>query len=108
MNPCGVVFSRGARQDFLKIYRYIKNAGRPETARRLSEQLTETCRSLSENPERGHVPEEIEGIGGLSCRQLVIKGYRIIYEMIGRTVVIHGIIDGRRNISEVMRQRLLP
>ena len=108
MPPYSVAFSRGARQDLLKIYRYIKNAGRPETARRLSEQLTETCRSLSENPERGHMPEEIEGIGSLSCRQLVIKGYRIIYEMLGRTVVIHGIIDGRRNISEVMRQRLLP
>ncbi|MBI9082593.1 MAG: type II toxin-antitoxin system RelE/ParE family toxin [Desulfobacterales bacterium] len=108
MNPYGVVFSRGARQDLLKIYRYIKNAGRPETARRLSKIITDTCQSLSENPERGHMPEEFKGIGGFSCRQLVLKRHRIIYEIIGRTVVIHGIIDGRRNISEVLRQRLLP
>jgi toxin ParE1/3/4 len=108
MKPFTVYFSQGARQDLLKIYRYIKNAGRPDTARRLSGQLADACRSLSENPERGHVPAEIEEIGGSFCRQLVVKGYRIVYEIVGKAVVIHGIIDGRRSISEVMRQRFPP
>lgn len=33
--------------------------------------------------------------------------YRIIYQILGSVVKIHGIIDGRRNIRETMRQRLL-
>jgi toxin ParE1/3/4 len=102
-----VEFTTGARQDLLKIYRYIKADGRPETAKRLLETLTEACDSLSINPERGHVPSELEGLSEMLCRQIVIKNYRIIYQIIGKVVIIHGIIDGRRNIRETMRQRVL-
>jgi len=31
----------------------------------------------------------------------------IIYQIIGKVAVIHGIIDGRRNLRETMRQRIL-
>jgi toxin ParE1/3/4 len=102
-----VEFTTGARQDLLKIYRYIKAAGSPEAAKRMCEQLSEACDSLSQNPERGNVPSEIEGLSEMLCRQIVIKNYRIIYQVIGKVVIIHGIIDGNRNIREVMRQRLL-
>jgi len=101
-----VEFTTGARQDLLKIYRYIKADGKPETAKRLLEMLTEACNSLSQNPERGHVPSELEGLSEMLCRQIVIKNYRIIYQIIGKVVIIHGIIDGRRNIRETMRQRV--
>jgi toxin ParE1/3/4 len=102
-----VEFTTGAKQDLFKIYRYIKNSGRPETAKQLSHQISELCASLSEYPERGHLPTELEGISPLLCRQDVIKNYRIIYQIIGKIVIIHGIIDGRRSIREVMRQRVL-
>jgi plasmid stabilization system protein ParE len=102
-----VEFTTGARQDLLKIYRYIKTAGRPETARRMYEQLSEACGSLSQNPECGNVPSELEGISDMLCRQIVIKNYRINYQVIGKVAIIHGIIDGRRNIRETMRQRIL-
>jgi len=102
-----VEFTTGARQDLLKIYKYIKAAGNPEAARRMYEQLSEACDSLSQNPERGNAPSEIEGLSEMLCRQIVIKNYRIIYQVIGKIVIIHGIIDGRRNIREIMRQRFL-
>jgi len=41
------------------------------------------------------------------CRQIVIQKYRIIYQVIGKVVIIHGIIDGRRNLREAMHQRIL-
>ena len=102
-----VEFTTGARQDLLKIYRFIKTAGRPEPARRSYKNISDACASLSQNPERGHVPSELEGLANLSCRQIVIKNYRIIYQIFGKTVIIHGIIDGRRDIRETMRQRVL-
>jgi addiction module RelE/StbE family toxin len=102
-----VEFTTGARQDLLKIYRYIKSAGSPEAAKKMHEQLSKACSRLSKNPERGNVPSEIEDLNELLCRQIVTKNYRIIYQIIGKVVVIHGIIDGRRNIRELMRQRLL-
>jgi toxin ParE1/3/4 len=102
-----VEFTTGAKQDLLKIYKYIKAAGSPEAAKRMYEQLSKACDSLSQNPERGNAPSEIEGLSEMLCRQIVIKNYRIIYQVIGKVVIIHGIIDGRRNIREVMRQRFL-
>lgn len=102
-----VEFTTGARQDLLKIYRYIKAAGSREAAKSMYEQLSKACESLSRNPERGNVPAEIEGFSEMLCRQIVIKNYRIIYQVIGKVVIIHGIIDGRRNIREIMRQRFL-
>ena len=45
-----VVFTTGARQDLLKIYRYIKSTGAPEATRRLYDTLATACQSLSENP----------------------------------------------------------
>jgi len=101
-----VEFTTGARQDLLKIYRYIKTDGRPETAKRLYEILSQACDSLSHNPERGHVPSELEGLSEMLCRQIVIKNFRIIYQIVGKVVIVHGIIDGRRNIRETMRQRV--
>ena len=102
-----VEFTTGARQDLLKIYRYIKAAGRPETAKRLYEILSHACDSLSHNPERGHVPSELEGFSEMLCRQIAIKDFRIIYQIVGKVVIIHGIIDGCRNTRETMRQRVL-
>lgn len=102
-----VEFTAGARQDLLKIYRYIKTTGRSIAARQLYEELSRACASLSQDPERGHCPSELEGIGDMLCRQIVIKNHRVIYQIIGRTVIIYGIIDGRRSIRETMRQRVL-
>ena len=102
-----VEFTTGARRDLLKIYRYIKASGRPEAAKGLYDQLSKACDSLSQHPERGSVPSELEGISEMLCRQIVIKNYRIIYQVIGKVVIIHGIIDGRRNLRETMRQRIL-
>jgi len=102
-----VEFATGARQDLLKLYHYIKKAGKPEAAKQLYQQLSTACSSLSEKPERGHIPPEFEGLSTLLCRQIVIRKYRIIYQIIGEVVIIQGIIDGRRNIREALRQRIL-
>lgn len=102
-----VEFTAGARQDLLKIYRYIKNEGLPETAKQFSMQIAQVCESLSENPERGSIPWELEGLSLNLCRQIIYKNLRVIYQIIGQTVLIYGIIDGRRSVREVMRQRLL-
>lgn len=102
-----VEFTAGALQDLIKIYRYIKNEGRPETAKQLSIQIAQVCSSLSENPERGSIPWELEGLSPSLCRQIIHKKMRVIYQIIDQTVLIYGIIDGHRSIREVMRQRLL-
>lgn len=68
--------------------------------------LRKSCESLSENPERGHVPQELSKIGRFGYRQIVVEKYRIIYQVAAPNVFIFGIIHGSRAVGEVLRQRM--
>jgi toxin ParE1/3/4 len=43
--------------------------------------LPKACESLSEHPERGHFPHELSKIDQFEYRQIVVKRYRIIYQL---------------------------
>lgn len=96
-----------AEKDIESIYRYIRKSGNKTAAIDMLLCLQKACRSLSENPERGHIPVELSQIGQFEYRQIIIKKYRIIYQVAEPNVFIFGIIHGSRNISEVLRQRVM-
>ena len=58
-------------------------------------------------PERGHIPPELARADSYKYRQIIVKPYHIIYQVVESGVFIFGIIHGRRNVDEVLRQRLL-
>lgn len=103
-----VYFTREAEKDLMEIYRYIRNSGRPMTAKSLLERIRKTCDRLSEMPQRGRMVPELHRIGVAVYREIIFKIYRIIYEIEpSRRVVIHCILDGRRDIQTVLGQRML-
>jgi plasmid stabilization system protein ParE len=69
--------------------------------------IRKACNSLSENPERGHIPDVLSQIGQFEYRQIIEKKYRIICQLADPNICIFGIIHGNRNIGEVLRRRLL-
>ena len=69
--------------------------------------LEELCNSLTELPERGHVPKELRDVGITQYREVDYKPYRIIYRIIGNEVVIHCVLDGRRDMESLLQRRLL-
>jgi mRNA-degrading endonuclease RelE of RelBE toxin-antitoxin system len=40
-------------------------------------------------------------------RQVIVGNYRVIYEADPQVVTVHLVIDSRRNLSDVLIQRLL-
>jgi len=86
---------------------YVAHYEPPEKALRLMEYLEETCVKLESYPERGHVPKELERLAMIQYLEVYFKPYRIIYEISKKDVFVHCIIDGRRDIESVLRQRLL-
>lgn len=105
--PYTVFFLELAEKDLESIYRYIRQSGNKSAAIDMLANLREACDSLVENPERGHVPAELSQISLFDYRQIIVKNYRIIYQVIEANVFIFGIIHGSRNIKEVLRQRIL-
>jgi toxin ParE1/3/4 len=96
-----------AEKDLYEIYEYIRRSGFKDNAQKLFSRLEKACLSLADNPERGHIPPELERIGVYEYREIHVKVYRIIYQIIDNDVFIHCILDGRRDLQEMLEHRIL-
>ena len=105
--PFTVLLLEDSIKDIETIYRYILRSGNKAAAKDMIASIREACDSLSENPERGHILTALSQIGQFEYRQIIVKKYRIIYQLAKPNIFIFGIIHGNRNISEVLRQRIL-
>jgi plasmid stabilization system protein ParE len=104
--PYSIILLEGAIKDIEAIYRYNLRSGKKAIAKNMVSNLRKACESLSENPERGHIPHNLSKIDQFEYRQIVVQRYRIIYQIAKPNVFIFGIIHGNRNIGEVLRQRI--
>jgi toxin ParE1/3/4 len=102
---CTVFMLQEAEFDLEAIFRYILDFGNPASAKNMIRLIRKACDSLSQMPERGHVPPELARADNYEYRQIIVESYRIIY--LQSSVFIFGIIHGRRNVDEVLKQRLL-
>jgi toxin ParE1/3/4 len=96
-----------AEEDLLDIYRYVSISDSIEKAELLFLKIKETCLSLAELPNRGHIPPELDRIGVVEYREIHFKPYRIIYQVIELKVHIHCILDGRRELQELLEKRII-
>lgn len=99
--------SEEAEQDLIDIYRYVATRDSVEKGGYVLDQLEPLCLSLADMPTRGHIPPELERIGVTNYREIHFKPYRVIYEIIGREVFIHCVLDGRRDMQSLLERRLI-
>jgi toxin ParE1/3/4 len=96
-----------AEQDLLDIYRYVALNDSPEKGERLLGPLEQTILKLETLPERGHYPPELERIGVREYREVFFKPYRIVYQILRSEVFIHCVLDGRRDLQDLLQNRVL-
>lgn len=96
-----------AESDLLDIYRYVALNDSVEKADRLLDNLEQTIKKLEIMPMRGHYPPELERIGVLEYRETFFKPYRIIYQVVKSAVYVYCVLDGRRDLQDLLQQRLL-
>jgi toxin ParE1/3/4 len=96
-----------AARDLEELYDYIDQRDVPGKADYVIEQIEKVFSSLSENPRRGVYPRELVSIGIKEYREVFFKPYRIIYRIIEKNVFVLLIVDGRRNMQELLQRRLL-
>ncbi|MDH3578568.1 MAG: type II toxin-antitoxin system RelE/ParE family toxin [Gammaproteobacteria bacterium] len=98
---------REAEEDLAELIDYISNHDSIERADYVLERLLVACERLEQYPERGHFLPELRSLGIRNYREVHLKPYRIIYEVIGREVFIQLIVDGRRSLQAILERRLL-
>ena len=96
-----------AEADLLDLYDYIVKRDCEESALYVIDQLEALMLSLAENPQRGHVPPELDQKGIKGYKEIHFKPYRVIYEVVGSAVIILICVDGRREMQSLLARRLL-
>lgn len=96
-----------AEGDVVDIYRYLLAEDSRAAADSVLKKIEEACSSLEKLPGRGHVPPELYRIGVSDYLEIHCQPYRIIYQIIERRVYVHCVLDGRRDIQEHLRRRIL-
>ena len=104
---CTVYIVADAEQDMVAIYDYIALTDLLEKTEYVLENIGKKCFGLSEFPNRGHFPPELERIGIYEYREIHFKPYRIIYQVIDSKVYIHCVLDGRKELQKLLEKRLL-
>jgi toxin ParE1/3/4 len=96
-----------ASDDLYAIYRHVANNDPPRNAEHLIDNIQKAMTSLETMPAWGNHPPEMQRLGILDFREIFFKPYRIIYEIKGKTVFIHAVLDVRRNCEDLLQQRIL-
>ena len=102
-----VVIDPQAKWDLKEIFQYVATSDSKEAANKLLDNLELTCSKLEKFPERGHIPEELRTTGIKKYLEIHFKPYRILYEIKNDHVYVHSVLDGRRNIQEILTARIL-
>jgi len=102
-----VIISEPALCDLLSINDYYLLTVSDKTAAAIIDRLEATINSLADFPERGSIPKELLALGIGQYRQIITKPYRIIFEVLPKKVVVHAVLDGRRDMQDLLTQRLV-
>lgn len=107
--PWRVAFTRRAEEDIKGIFSFIADRDGPDIAETILSKFIQARDSLRELPDRGRIPPELKLVNILSYREIQIPPYRVIYQVSKAVheVYIHVVADGRRNFTELLKERLL-
>jgi len=79
----------------------------PTNATRVLDRIERRAGSLESSPARGRVVPELAHFGMRTWRELVVRPYRLVYRIEGDTVTVLAVFDGRRDLEDVLLERLL-
>lgn len=100
-----VIISEFAEEDLNEIVEYYFSRS-PDYVEKIISEFEDNVMSLQEHPKSGRTVPELERQGITKYRELIQEYYRIIYEISGNKVIVHTIIDGRRNFEDIIISKL--
>jgi plasmid stabilization system protein ParE len=76
-------------------------------AERVLRRIEIRAASLEVAPQRGRVVPELARFGMRAWREIISRPYRILYRIEGDTVTVLAAFDGRRDLEDVLLDRLV-
>lgn len=108
MKTFEVQWTQSAIFDLEQIIEYLK-LDSVSVAKQILGEIREVCRELYTMPERKRVVPELQEIGIGHYREIIHKRWRIVFkvEQEQEVVYILIVVDARRNLEDILFQRLL-
>ncbi len=101
-----VYWAELAEEDLRAIIEYIR-VDNPSAAKDNLGKIRSKTSNLHSFPQRGRVVPELKGYGILQYREVVISPWRVIYRISAFEVYILAVIDSRRNVEDILLERLV-
>ena len=101
-----VLWAKTAAQDLVSILEY-ESFRDPRRAERSLAAIERASSRLTGFPKRGRIVPELKEQGIALYREMILPPWRIIYRSEGRSVLVLAVIDGRRNLEDLLLDRFL-
>lgn len=100
-----VTWLPAAVRDSEEVFAWI-SADDPGAAERLLSRVDRAVAHLSRFPRAGRLVPELERLGVLTYRELVVPPLRVVYRAGAGKVVVVLVVDSRRDVEQVLIRRL--
>lgn len=94
-----------ALDDLEGILDYLAVEAGSDAATEIGAPILARIDTLKRFPERCRVIPELKRVGVRDFRELIVRPYRIFFRIDGSIVGVVGVLDGRRDVEEVLATR---
>ena len=101
-----VIWTETAARDLEEIISYIAKDSKQQ-ATKVLRKIRGRSATLRSTPSRGRIVPELLEFDLRGWRELIVSPWRIIYRIEGRLVFVDSVLDGRRDVEDILMQRLL-
>ena len=95
-----------ARNDLGQIIDHIAQDS-PDDALRILHKIRQRAAELHAMPDQGRIVPELKEQGIHTYRELIVAPWRIVYRVSDTTVFVLSVIDSRRNVEDILLDRLI-
>ena len=102
-----IIWSEDAGNELIEIISYIKKNSGIINAKSIYKKIMDKVNDISDNAEGRRISPLLKEFGIIDIHQININPWSIYYKAENNTIKIISIIDMRRNLEEVLYQKIM-
>jgi len=96
-----------AKSDLTEIISYIRERSGGKISREIFDRFQEKVTKAAEFPESCRIVPELSEIGVVEIREIIESPWRIFFRSSNSELSIISVIDGRRNVEEILYRKMM-
>ena len=102
-----ILWSKNAKDELLEIIRSIKARSGTEIAKQIYERIQFQLTRIDEFPNSLRAVPELNEIGVSEIKEFIESPWRIFCKIMNNEIRVLSIIDGRRNVEEILYKKVI-